>query len=641
MNQLTWYPGTILPYTSLWHTLLRATWLNNLHEGDLAKAAGYRARRQVASAEKSLRAEYQAIRRALGESGETFRFGTFAQWPRCLSPKFVTEGLRWCPSCLSSGYHTLLSSLRLLSRCPIHGDPLQECCPNCLENFNVKIRGLCVSSPLTCKCGRIRLLEPATCRQPSLSRVQTQCWHPVALWLQRVGSINIGQLPGGDPSADTQLALASWWSRDLGIDYPDCFEPPSYFWGNEDEPRRWRSYVVESGKLVNLEQISSNKEISIPAEVSVFKSMSLHLRRHGLRRPDKWIVKLMTSVDPITFTEIMAKNDKARMAFKEMLWTRAMNQASYLCRWPNRETAWGYMAPYKGVLKFGDHLQQLGWRGKRLPSTAEHWALLHVAACMANIAWERAGRLTEESILNHWADWSNDPEVFAGRFAWCVRRRGGRFLLAAYIKDGSDERFAASVPRKPQRGEECSQPEQTAHTTIRALGEGVCLLWNENEGWHTGKTASVNLGEKINRIRLFHVEPRADCWIYKSDERFITRLINGNIQVSANTSREAIEGLRQALLLYRRTFDTDYAKYTAVSQEKISSSSQTESKFASILDRGMYQYISEKKFWSLTPEGMHFHRELFLRKEMAYSATLDGPYWRLVTKKTKKAGHYQ
>ena len=35
VQPLTWYPGTVLPYASLWHTLARATWLNDLRPGDI------------------------------------------------------------------------------------------------------------------------------------------------------------------------------------------------------------------------------------------------------------------------------------------------------------------------------------------------------------------------------------------------------------------------------------------------------------------------------------------------------------------------------------------------------------------------------------------------------------------------------
>ena len=39
VKPLTWYKGTVLPYASLWSTLLRATWLNDLRKGDIYKLA--------------------------------------------------------------------------------------------------------------------------------------------------------------------------------------------------------------------------------------------------------------------------------------------------------------------------------------------------------------------------------------------------------------------------------------------------------------------------------------------------------------------------------------------------------------------------------------------------------------------------
>lgn len=39
VKPLTWYKGSVLPYASLWSTLLRATWLNDLRKGDIYKLA--------------------------------------------------------------------------------------------------------------------------------------------------------------------------------------------------------------------------------------------------------------------------------------------------------------------------------------------------------------------------------------------------------------------------------------------------------------------------------------------------------------------------------------------------------------------------------------------------------------------------
>lgn len=614
MNQLTWYPGTILPYASLWHTLLRATWLNDLHEGDLAKAARCHTRRRKARPEHLHGAEYrQAIHRALGDSGEAFRFGTFAQWPQCLFPKFVAAGLRWCPACLHGGYHTLFSSLRLVARCPIHGDPLLEVCPDCHQGFKITEKGLCVPSCQTCWCGRVRLLEPTTCRQPSLRREQTQCWNPVAQWLRQVGSVNIGRLPAGDALPDVQLALASWWCRDLGIAYPACFEPNSSFWSNEEEPKRWRRYVAESGNLADPSRTTPGKETDASAEVSVYKSMGLHLRRHGLRRPDNWIVKLITKVDPATFADTMAHSPKARMAFMEMLWARAMNSEAHLRRWPlRRVTEPEFMDPYTIILgNFGHGLQPLARAGGPLPRAAQRWAAFHVVALAANIAWGRATDLTKESISNRWADWSHDPGIFAGRVVWCVRKRGGRFRFAAYVKDACDNEFTANMSNKAQRSEAFRQQERSGHEAIRTLAGARCLIWDVRDGWRTGFAAPADTHEEVKRVRLLHVKPRADFWLYISERRFIARLVNGIIQVSADTAREAIEGLRDALNQYRHMFDADHARFVTTAQERPASLQNYAFALAENIRRVVY---GRKDFWSVDPFISPIIRECFWRE---------------------------
>ena len=104
--RLTWYPGTVLPYASLWHTLRRVAALNRLHLIDLQRLT------PVIWAKRSPAPELlhneggaidtQALERLLGETPQALAWshmGHAAPWMRPL----FTPGMRICPACSGRG----------------------------------------------------------------------------------------------------------------------------------------------------------------------------------------------------------------------------------------------------------------------------------------------------------------------------------------------------------------------------------------------------------------------------------------------------------------------------------------------------------------------------------------------------------
>ena len=561
MKSLTWYPGTVLPHASLWHTLLRATWLNDLRKGEIAGLAegrgGQAAKRPSSSA--AAEQEVPLTAAALGERAGVFHFGTLDRLPRCLFPTHVATVLRWCPECLRMGYHTVLGSLRLVTRCPIHGSSLLEACPECKEGFRMPTRGLAVRSKLHCRCGRVELLRPQTCRQPSLSPAEARAWDPVTRWLRQVKSVTAGSM---QPTEHVGLALTAQWCRDLGIAYPDCFEADRTFWSTADEAARWSSYRALSGELAGpCSPTPAGRSWTNSPTTWVYRSMARHLRRHGLRRPDRWIVGLMTSVDPVTFADAMARRPKARAAFTEMLWSRLMEPGVHERRWPIRKppvdssslhTLWSIEddPALRITTNTGDAM---------LPPWAHQWVSYHVSALVAaRLAWQSAVRSTERSIDDRWADWSRDDQAFTGRMAWYCRPRGRRVVFAGYVRDAPSEPFACPMPDKVQRSADHHQGKLQALRGAEALAGPRCLCWDTRDGWHVAAALPPD-DRDVRRARLLHVAPRTDCWIYRSSGRFVARLTDSSIQVSGTTARETFSSLRTAVDQYRRHFGADHA----------------------------------------------------------------------------------
>jgi hypothetical protein len=60
--------------------------------------------------------------------------------------------------------------------------------------------------------------------------------------------------------------------------------------------------------------------------------------------------------------------------------------------------------------------------------------------------------------------------------------------------------------------------------------------------------------DDVRRVALLHTGQRSACWVFKSNDRFVARLVDGVIQVNAATVRDALSGLRQAVVQYRQAY---------------------------------------------------------------------------------------
>ena len=65
------------------------------------------------------------------------------------------ETLRFCPQCLSAGFHSVLHQLLLFGNCPIHHVPLRQGCPSCNSCISMEANGKNFSAAYACpSCGK-------------------------------------------------------------------------------------------------------------------------------------------------------------------------------------------------------------------------------------------------------------------------------------------------------------------------------------------------------------------------------------------------------------------------------------------------------------------------------------------------------
>ena len=82
----------------------------------------------------------------------------------------TTPTFRFCPSCMSSAYHSRLFQLKRHARCPIHGDALCEVCRRCGRPSDMRLDAQLLDAPYRCKYCRscyspLGYAPPTVCRR--------------------------------------------------------------------------------------------------------------------------------------------------------------------------------------------------------------------------------------------------------------------------------------------------------------------------------------------------------------------------------------------------------------------------------------------------------------------------------------------
>ncbi|MFC3106659.1 hypothetical protein ACFOFO_01565, partial [Undibacterium arcticum] len=98
----------------------------------------------------------------------------------------ISAKLRYCPTCLQHGYHSMVFQHRAIMHCPIHGDLLVKCCLRCKGDIAATFSSI-AANPFECRqCGDIFGATP-TAKQVVSFASKVQQITTVRISLEREG----------------------------------------------------------------------------------------------------------------------------------------------------------------------------------------------------------------------------------------------------------------------------------------------------------------------------------------------------------------------------------------------------------------------------------------------------------------------
>lgn len=496
--RLTWYPGSIRPYASLWHTVLRVAALNGLRSGELPdwptalSATGQRPRSLYPLHNTRAAVNTDALASALGEAPAVFRgshFGALAPWLRFV----VTPGFRLCRPCLEAGYHSALFSLRLLSACPIHGTPLLAQC-HCGQPFKDRLSPADLARAGSCACYRLALFTREACRCPTMPVSLTCVLDPVIDWLEQLSRL-IKPAPwrelarrGENPA---WLSLLFECSASLGLTWPACFAKPL-------RATRRILTVDASAPRLGADKRMAAPAMEVPARSTywtdspatwTYRAMSRHLRRHVVRRQWRQGTRLLDAwADPQRLARLLRTDHSALPALAEMLWTLQMEPQAHARRWPYRRPWRSGADPLHGRLAPASMVpgrDALPGTPCPLSAAAWRWIEYHAAAHVMVALWREA---RAQASAGH-ADWNLAVGDSASRCDWSAQvQQDGSLRFRGLSEDtvGWSERPSLD---KSARRNAWHQAQQDRWQHVLAVCSGPCLSWTPRDGWYVAAAA--------------------------------------------------------------------------------------------------------------------------------------------------------
>lgn len=556
---LTWYRGSIRPYTSLWHTLMRVAALNGHKAGELPGwPASHKAIRQQRSDLHPLhnpRGAFntEALAHALGEPLEVFRWahlGALPSWMRSL----VAPGFRVCLACLDEGYHSALFSLRLLQDCPIHNRPLLERChcgrafPDKLSTADLNLRGCC-------PCGQFTFFTPEVCRVPSLTAQRTQALDTVVQWLDQLSRVvRSSSWRELAPLTREESARRRVWeiSGALGLAYPHSLARES-----EPPPPAWHSSNHAQTQVLPRQAVQIRHRTPAPPRPTywadtpanhVYKSVSRYLRKHGVRHGELWGKQFQSPPDGDQSC-LPCGNLEVEPAWIEWVWAQRVEPQACDRRWPYRPPGPDLIYPLYGRLAPASlYACPFTLRGASIsPHSPLHIWLEYQAAGFTLLQLWRSAHFQAQAAAVHALSEGATPVLEPCDWS-TAQQPDGHWLFIGHAPAINSTPVGwprLPLPNKVVREYALQAAQEKTWAAVLSECVGPCLTWNPQAGWTVSQAAQPSV-RPCRRLRLLGLPGKKPVfWLFEVGDRFVARMCSAKLQVFGGTPKEAITALRK------------------------------------------------------------------------------------------------
>lgn len=553
--QITWVPGSIRPYASLWITVQRLLVLNRLGAADFRRTfvrhsvggATHLSLDSLTTDRFTDTVSLLRLSRVLREPISCFWGSQVSQYPLQAWPSF-SDRLVWCWKCLQEGFHSALFALRGLEHCPLHGVALAPFLP-CGHAIARGSIGCVPRHPGQCaRCGEV-FLSAKTARQVGQHHGRDLRLRQLSQWLCEVGQRSWFDLPGPVSSTNERFGkpLQSWRQSLRYVQAPAWWDGPP---APPDGFRcPWRGEVHRYGGPV-----PSTNAVALPtlstAEDAVFKAIRRYAVHHVLANRRGWMTKL-AACSKGEEVGWLFREQEAMAAMAVLLWWQAcLGRASWR-EWSRR------LAPRPGARDQHDagpispallsndlDAQAFAWVGDRLRVTAAlvTWRSAHEAAHAQGTLGRSHGARGEsrgEAGRRLAPVWSTS-ELSSGQWSLCVDAPAQTCLVPAPIVDRPALKLIA----------------RARHEATVAVVQAPCIWYApETQAWRSGAGPTPGSRRDCKRHRLLHAPSTAFVvfpWAKSAKAGYAARCLSLPLAVHAATAREAINALRYAVGHYAR-----------------------------------------------------------------------------------------
>lgn len=530
----------MLAYASLWHTAHRYAYLNRSGRRDLASDFAWRIFRDdfniFSNAPTRLRGwriRPDRFAHILGESRNAFRLCDLNSIKPWSGSGIFGSCLRVCWACAERGYHTVLMSLNLIERCPVHGEQLRAVC-FCGKPFDPLSRALAESPGQCGECG-VHFLFQNSMRRPAMVSDEIGKWRELGKWVEITCQwVEAPALPEGTQLRREILCLeAQRWSNVLATRVPRAVTLSCGRLASEFVER-----VATCGLRMPLPQTQEQRwQRRASGGGAVYSALSRHLRRHAFSGRFSGIARRFHDLpDADDVLHLLQRDDQARDAWTAILWTMHVEARDGPRDRPRLDER--YLEGLRARVATPD---ERSWT-----RPFARWIEMHAAEISLLTLWRALTGLVEEMIKTADVRWGRCLVDIAAQRHWVAtataesRRRAqgepsSAMTFIGMLPDGDRPWFLSERRTKSERIKEWCLVQAQRWTQLQSFASG--------EG---SRPESVQPGRQggIKRHRLLGVSGTVWFFLGANGDRWIARLVDGTSHSTGASPRAAIDALR-------------------------------------------------------------------------------------------------